>query len=418
MAATALRILCGLFCLALCTVATLTSSGAAKRSEGPQKRFVVYLTGQHNVVPELSLVSRVTHVALAFMRSEVFNVPQQSDWPLFITIADVRAKFAKGTKIQVAIGGWGNTDGFSQAAQTDESRRLFAGNIKAMIDATGADGVDIDWEYPGGNGEDYKQIPNSEKTWETDAYPELLAEIRAAIGPSKLLTAAVPGLERDMLAFTENNLPKIYKSVDFLNVMTYDLVNRRDTITDHHSGLHGSIKAIHPYLTSEEAGHTQNLNIGLGFYVRWYKTAAGHRCDKVPAIHCQTELMEDPITGADLGKSGAFSWHDEVPAELADSFARALKFGEDDMSGGLLRGHFYMDKRERIFWSWDTAHTIVKKLEDIYDFFAAESHGERQGVGGVFAWGLGEDAPRFEHLEAVNKLLDEWNARISEHQEL
>jgi len=98
------------------------------------------MSRQHNVVPEPPLVSRVTHVALAFMRSEVFNVPQQDEWPLFTSVADVRPKFAKGTKIQVAIGGWGNTDGFLQAAKTNESRRLFARNIKAMIDATGTDG--------------------------------------------------------------------------------------------------------------------------------------------------------------------------------------------------------------------------------------------------------------------------------------
>ena len=95
---------------------------------------------QHNVIPELPLVSRVTHVALAFMRSEIFNVQGQSDWPLFTSVADVRPKFAKGTIVQVAVGGWSNTDGFSQAAKTNESRRLFARNIKAMVDATGADG--------------------------------------------------------------------------------------------------------------------------------------------------------------------------------------------------------------------------------------------------------------------------------------
>lgn len=96
---------------------------------------------QHNVVPELRLLSKVTHVALAFMRSEVFNTPRQSDWPLFTPVADVRPKFPEGTKIVVAIGGWGNTEGFSQAAKTNESRRLFARNIQAMVDATGADGA-------------------------------------------------------------------------------------------------------------------------------------------------------------------------------------------------------------------------------------------------------------------------------------
>lgn len=268
-----------------------------------------------------------------------------------------------------------------------------------------------------GNGEDYKQIPNSEKEWEIDAYPELLAEIRAAIGSSKLLTAAVPGLERDILAFTETTLPKIFESIDFLNVMTYDLMNRRDEYTKHHSGLDESIDAIYPYLDSP-VDYPQDLNVGLGFYVKWFRTAADEPCDNVPALGCWTELMEDPVTGADLGKAGAFSWHDEVPPELADSFARALKYGEDEVSEGLLRGHFYMDKQERIFWSWDTPHGIVKKLEEISDFFLGNGHDERYDVGGVFAWGLGEDAPHFEHLKAVNKVLEKWEAKTSEHQEL
>jgi GH18 family chitinase len=74
------------------------------------------------------------------MRSEVFNVPDQREWPLFTTVDEVRTKFKDGTKIQVAIGGWGNKDGSSQAAKTEESRKLFATNVKTMLDATGADG--------------------------------------------------------------------------------------------------------------------------------------------------------------------------------------------------------------------------------------------------------------------------------------
>jgi GH18 family chitinase len=96
---------------------------------------------QHNVVPEQSQVSNVTHVALAFMGSEVFNRAEQDEWPLFTAIVDVRPKFAEGTVVQVAIGGWGDTEGFSTAAKTKESRKLFASNVKSMLDATGADGT-------------------------------------------------------------------------------------------------------------------------------------------------------------------------------------------------------------------------------------------------------------------------------------
>jgi hypothetical protein len=100
-------------------------------------------------VPEPSLVADVTHVALAFMRSDIFNDVNRTEWPLFTTVQDVRPKFAKDTVIQVAIGGWGDTAGFAKAAKSEQSRKLFAKNVKAMLVVTGADGVDIDWEYPG-----------------------------------------------------------------------------------------------------------------------------------------------------------------------------------------------------------------------------------------------------------------------------
>jgi len=92
------------------------------------------------VVPEPALISDITHVALAFMQSSIFNQAQPSTWPLFTTVETVRSQFAKGTSIMVAIGGWGDTAGFSQAAASDTSRKLFAKNVKAMVDSTSADG--------------------------------------------------------------------------------------------------------------------------------------------------------------------------------------------------------------------------------------------------------------------------------------
>lgn len=95
---------------------------------------------QHNVVPEASLVSDITHVALAFMSPAAFNTPDVSDWPLFTTVEKVRSQFAKGTAVMIAIGGWGDTKGFSEAAATENSRKLFAKNVNAMVEHTGADG--------------------------------------------------------------------------------------------------------------------------------------------------------------------------------------------------------------------------------------------------------------------------------------
>lgn len=95
-------------------------------------------------MPQKELISNVTHVALAFMRSEMFNLEGPTDWPLFTTVVTVRSQFGQGTSIMIAVGGWGDTDGFSKAAATDDSRKLFATNIKKMLEDTGADGKSIE----------------------------------------------------------------------------------------------------------------------------------------------------------------------------------------------------------------------------------------------------------------------------------
>ena len=77
------------------------------------------------------------------MPSSIFNSEHPTEFPLFTDVETVRSRFAPGTAVMVAIGGWGDTEGFSKAAASEESRKLFAANIKTMVDLTGADGAFI-----------------------------------------------------------------------------------------------------------------------------------------------------------------------------------------------------------------------------------------------------------------------------------
>jgi chitinase len=64
----------------------------------------------------------------------------------------------------------------------------------------------------------YIATPNSQKTEEIEGYPLLLKAIKDAIGTEKELSIAVPGLERDMIAFTKDKVPQISSIVDVVNV--------------------------------------------------------------------------------------------------------------------------------------------------------------------------------------------------------
>lgn len=234
-----------------------------------------------------------------------------------------------------------------------------------------------------GNRDDYKLVSNAEREWEIEAFVLLLAELRSALGSGPALSVAAPGLERDMIAFTASTLPRIADLVDFINVMSYDLMTRRDRTVAHHSGISTSRDALDRYVA--RGMPPRMLNLGLGYYVKWFMT---QDCDPRQPIGCPTQLLEDAGTGADTGKMAAFSWHDEMPPHLAPSFARALAQGRyfEDGSYG------YWDGEEKRWWSFDTPRVIGQKLADVV--------GSRQ-LGGVFAWGLGEDAPSFKHLAAT-----------------
>ena len=215
------------------------------------------------------------------------------------------------------------------------------------------------------------------------------------MGPHKLLSAAVPGLTRDMLAFTKTTVPEISASLDFFNVMTYDMMNRRDSVTKHHTGIELSLEAINAY---EENGiPAEKMNLGFAFYLKCFKTDPEGGCNENP-IGCRTTLMEDPLTGADLGHGCGFSWHDAVPQDRLASDRKAMAHGKYDSEHG---GHYYWDAEENLWWTWDTPDAIAKKFPAIV---------ETKKLGGVFAWGLGEDADDFVHLKALTTSVEKYGS--------
>lgn len=133
-------------------VSTLVAAATAiATAAANDTRCIMYLTGQHVVIPESKdLTSPISHVILAFLTSDKFAVEEPpEDYDLFITVDEVRSRFDKDTKVTVAIGGWGDWKGFQEGARTPESRKKWAEQVKIMVDRLGSDGVDIDWEYPG-----------------------------------------------------------------------------------------------------------------------------------------------------------------------------------------------------------------------------------------------------------------------------
>jgi chitinase len=171
----------------------------------------------------------------------------------------------------ISVGGWTLSGRFSDIALTASSREKFAASAVAFIRKYGFDGVDIDWEYPGGGG-----LPsNVSRPEDKQNFTSLLAELRRQLDLAGkadarryYLSIAAPA-GPDKIA---NMQPAAIAAVlDWINVMTYDFHGSWENRTNHHAALNGTPgdpltvrAAMDAYLA---AGVSRDkLVVGLPFY--------------------------------------------------------------------------------------------------------------------------------------------------------
>ncbi|KAI1330105.1 family 18 glycoside hydrolase [Xylariaceae sp. FL0255] len=348
------------------SLATASMAGIAVAAN---PRFVMYVDPWHTASGlSTSVTKGITHVMLSNADPSQFN---SGGYTPTTQPDNIRGSYDPDTKVCLSIGGWG-AEGFSEAQATNTSRSTFATAVNNALNQYKFDCVDIDWEYPGGNGQDYKQDPNSGKTDEIGNFPIFLQAIKDAIG-DKELSIAVPGLQRDMIAYTAETVPQINDIVDSVNLMTYDLMNRRDNFTNHHTSVNGSLNTTENYIAL--GMDPAKLNLGFAFYAKYFETAG--EC-KQP-LGCPTVLLED-ANGQDTGKSGAITFKDGFSVEV-DGVA-------DEDQGG----QWYWDPSNSTFWTWDTPEFVAKKFDQIV---------KGQKLGGVAAWSLGEDDSSWTYVKAI-----------------
>ncbi|TQV93468.1 chitinase 18-11 [Cordyceps javanica] len=354
---------------------------AATKAHAATKRYIMYFDQWHKTnLPPKDVTAGVNYVIVAFAEAKGFNTADGTNYKPFMPTEEVRALFDEGTKVCMAIGGWGDTDGFGVAAASEDSRRRFAENVNKTASSLGYDCVDVDWEYPGGNGEDYKKKPNSGKVSEIETYPLLLKEIKTAIG-DKELSIAVPGKEVDMIAYTAEKIPEISASVDFVNVMTYDLMNRRDNVTNHHTSVQGSLATIERYLA--RGMPAEKMTLGFAFYAKWFATKSCAQCDQRPT-GCPTAVLEDD-QGKDTERSTAVTFE----KENFEKFNKAVNGSKADDEQG---GQWYWDATEKKYWTFDTPKFIDRKLNEIV---------KAKNLGGVMAWSLAQDSYDWSRFKAL-----------------
>jgi chitinase len=176
-------------------------------------------------------------------------------------------------KIVLSIGGWG-ADGFSEGVKTRENRTILIDSILDLINQYHFDGVDLDWEYPTSSVGGITSSPDDKEN-----FTFFLSELRKAmdeVNPELILTIAV-GAGGKIPNYIE--VEKLSSIIDYLHIMTYDMMNLEKNFTDHHTNLYGSvykcdISANLVVNTYHQLGMPiEKIVIGAAFYGHYATTA-------------------------------------------------------------------------------------------------------------------------------------------------
>ncbi|KXF82131.1 glycosyl hydrolase family 18 protein [Enterovibrio coralii] len=311
-------------------------------------------------------------------------------------------------KILPSIGGWTLSDPFYEFG--DKAKRdIFVASVKKFLQTWKFyDGVDIDWEYPGGQGAN----PNlGDPSTDGDTYAILMQDLRAMLdeltaetGRTYELTSAV-GVGYDKIE--DVNYVDAVPYMDYIFAMTYDFYGGWSNVVGHQAALYcgehmsaeqcagtgldenGEPRKGPAYTTANgvdlllaKGVPPEKLVIGAAMYGRgWTGVTEASMSDPT-----------NPMTGVGNGKV-AGSWEDGV----IDYKDIVTKY---ENNPGVVLGY---DALAEAPWAWDPSNGDLVTYDNKRSVMAKGAYVRQNNFAGLFAWEI--DADNGDILNAMQESL-------------
>ncbi|CAK9294983.1 unnamed protein product [Gordionus sp. m RMFG-2023] len=276
-------------------------------------------------------------------------------------------------KIIAGVGGWNaGAKVFSDLARNKTTRDVFVKSAKEYLLKRNLDGIDIDWEYPGHEGQGGRL--NEDKI----NFPIFMKELREeldkdqnnATNPKKLLiTAAVSAGETNI----DNgyDIPKLSKYFDFIAVMTYDMNGLWQPNAGHNSPLYHSksdfslswaMKYWHKHGTP-----LHKLLIGIPTYGRLFKLR--HHSNNKPG---DAIIGPGPV-GPYTSESGILSNYEICQIIHNNTLGWTKKFDNDSLVPYAFKDNLWL--------SYENKESVILKAKYLI----------KHNYGGAMVWNLALD---------------------------
>lgn len=138
-----------------------------------------------------------------------------------------------GVKVLLSLGGWGWDKQFAAIVSKPETEDRYVAAVLGMVETFDYDGIDLDWEYP-------------DTAEEIVGFERLSKRIRKQLdelGEKKnrpMLQTMAAAASTNTLKWLSNKV--LLDTMDWINVMTYDMAGEWTDYAGHHSPLFASSK--------------------------------------------------------------------------------------------------------------------------------------------------------------------------------
>jgi chitinase len=239
------------------------------QSQAKQMAIVAYYMGDGTDIAKYK-TEKLTHIIFSFLhlKGNKLAVDNATD-SLAITKLVALKKTNSKLKIIISLGGWGGCKTCSAVFNTETGRKQFAQSALQLFKDYNVDGLDLDWEYPAIESlPGHQYIPEDKQN-----FTYLVRTLRETVGPGYELSFAAGGFRDFLTQSVEWN--KVMPLVNYVNMMTYDLVNGNSKRTGHLTSLYSTPEqnesTDHAVMFLDSIGVPMHkILIGMAFYGRLF----------------------------------------------------------------------------------------------------------------------------------------------------
>lgn len=316
---------------------------------------------------------KLTHVIFSFchLSGDELAVSSARDSTAIRNLVALKGKYPH-LKVLLSLGGWGGCETCSPVFSKAEGIARFARSVKALSETYATDGIDLDWEYPAIEGYPGHPYDPTDRVH----FTQLVQALRKELGPDALVSFAAGGF-RD---YFDHSIDwgAVTPMVDYVNLMSYDMVGGYSTVTGHHTPLYANPRPE----GSADFGVNYLVNLG----VPAGKIILG------AAFYGRVWGEVGPEQNG-LYQTGVFKSF--VPHHRFDSVLTAEK--------GFV---FYRDTVAAAPYAYSAELHEFATFDDTVSLRAKTRYALENGLGGIMFWQLTDDRPDGSLLQAI------WEAKF------